>query len=382
MSSRDLNTPDKEYPATSANVLFVVRKLDVGGMERMVMALVNDLDRSQFTPSICTIEGAGRLAPELVSSGVEVIALNKPPGFSVRCIWRLRQLLKSRRVDIVHSHNETAHIYSSLANRSLVHRLPLIHTKHGRGTSFVWRSRVRNQLSARFSDVVVPVSADIEKLCREQEKIPSSKLKTITNGVDLQPYEDAAARAPDRSEFVIGHVGRHDAVKNQAALIRVFARFASFFPESRLEFVGDGPLGQELKLLSEDLGVSESVVFHGYRSDIPDLMAGFDLFAMSSISEGTPLVVIEAMAARCPVVATDVGGLRDMVDDDDTGYLVPADDEDAMLEKWLALARDRKRCRQLGVTAQSRARAKYPMSRMVEDYESLYRDGLAARNNQ
>lgn len=354
-------------------ILFVVRALDVGGMERLVISLIKGLDPDRYEPIVCAIEAPGQLAPMLTDAGIQLVSLDKAPGLSFAAVKQLHRIIRENDIDLVHTHNNTGHFYATFARRFCTRRVPLIHTRHGRETPHIKKSVMRNALCSRLSDLVVAVSHDVAEVCRYVEKVPVRKLRTIVNGVSLQPYIDAARKRQTASNIVFGHVGRLYEVKDQAVLLRVFSRFLATYPDSELALVGDGPLRLELERLATDLGIDKSVIFYGYRSDIPDLMAGFDCFVMSSLSEGTPLVVIEAMAAQCPVIGTDVGGMSEVVVEGRTGFLVASGDEDAMLERWMHLAANRERYRRIGIEGQSVAQSTYRLEDMIEQYEALYR---------
>ena len=355
-------------------ILFVVRKLDVGGMERLVVDLLKSLDGERFTVVVCAIEDVGLLDKQVTDAGVELIHLNKPPGLDWKVPWMLRNVIRDRRIDLIHTHNSTGHFYAALANRLLWRRRPLVHTKHGKGELARPRSVWRNRIASLFSDSIVAVSRDVEKVCHEVEGVPLRKLVTIINGVDVESYALAGcAREPRQNEgMVFGHVGRLSEEKNQGMLLRVFQRFRAEYPTAKLVLVGDGPLRGELEALALEYGISDGVTFAGYRSDVPEVMATFDCFVMSSHTEGTPLVVIEAMAAQCPVIGTDVGGMSDLVQDGSTGFLVPSCDEDAMLRRWRQLAESRDNSRSMGIAGQKRAQANFGLMGMVHSYERLY----------
>lgn len=355
-----------------AKILLVVRNLDVGGMERMIIELVNNMDRDQFEPLLCTIEEAGQLADNLAASGTRLIALQKGPGLSMQCVFKLRDLIKQENIDLIHTHNETASFYATLANTLLFKSRPVIHTKHGRGTPENKKSVIRNRLSSRLTDIVVAVSADVKKLCHDLEWVPERKLRTIINGVGLEPYVRAAEQRSERAEFVFGHVGRLSAVKNQGLLIRAFAEVVKSVPYARLVIVGDGDKRAELAALVKELNIENEVDLSGYRADIPEQLSNVDCFVLSSLSEGTPLVTIEAMAAKCPVIATDVGGLRAMIAEGETGFLVPSQDQAALAERMTYLAEHRDECLLMGERAQRHAVENYSVEDMVQSYQALY----------
>lgn len=356
------------------NLLFVVLSLNVGGLERMVIELIQGLHRKRHKIVICCLEEPGSLAHHLVDLGIEVIHLSKPPGIKLAVAWKIAALARARAIHLIHTHNSGPHFYGALAARLTAR--PVVHTKHGRNQPHD-RSRVLlNRLAAAMSNTVVTVSADALELSAQLEKVPRKKLRVIPNGLDLSPYiaTDRQQRlAPlRRGEINIGHVGRLSVEKNQAMLLRVFQRFVVDYPRASLHLVGDGPERAALERLAAQLALTARVRFWGYRSDVMAALAEFDWFALSSLTEGMPLAVIEAMATGMPIVATDVGGLREMIHDGQSGLLVPAADEARMLQCWQELARAPERTLAMGASARRQAQEEYGLERMLARYEALY----------
>jgi glycosyltransferase involved in cell wall biosynthesis len=175
-------------------------------------------------------------------------------------------------------------------------------------------------------------------------------------------------------------VARLSPVKDQATLLRAVARVVSEIPDFHLDIVGDGPSRVGLVSLTAELGLDTHVTFHGATDDVPRFLAGARLFVLSSISEGVPLTILEAMAAGLPVVSTDVGGVEEVVANQQTGLLVPPSDADALAGAMLELLLDSERSQRMGSAAQRRAQERFDAREMVRNYESLYHECLAKRS--
>ena len=358
-------------------ILFVVRSLHVGGMEQMVIQLATGLDPARYDVKFCTIEDAGQLADRLTEKGIELVALNKPAGLKLGFALRLRKIINAWQPDIIHTHNETGHFYAALASVGR-RKSRLIHTKHGRDNPENKKAVARHRLSSRLSDVIVAVSDDVAKVCEEVEKVPAHKLRTIVNGIDLESYLKIDRQGGNPQPIVFGHVGRLSEVKNQKLMIDAFAQVCREIPDCRLVIAGDGPLRNELEDQASGLGVSDQVSFLGYRSDIASVLSDFDVFLLSSVSEGTPLVVIEAMAAGLPVVATNVGGLAQMLKDQQCGFLTPSGDAQALAGRMIELAANHEMRLRFGERARQIAAARYNLRRMIDEYCDIY-DALHLR---
>jgi sugar transferase (PEP-CTERM/EpsH1 system associated) len=210
-------------------------------------------------------------------------------------------------------------------------------------------------------------------------RIPVPKLELIMNGVDTErfaPQLPAAAAPWTDDPFVIGTVGRLQDVKDQATLIEAFALLCARRPALRaglrLAVVGDGPLRARLAQKAQDAGVADLVWFPGARNDIPELMRSFDLFALSSIAEGTPVTLLEAMACGLPVVATAVGGIPEVVQDGVNGALVPASNPAALAQALGRYVDERALVARHGAAARANIERHYSVAAMVGAYTALY----------
>jgi glycosyltransferase involved in cell wall biosynthesis len=235
--------------------------------------------------------------------------------------------------------------------------------------------------AAQLAHAFVAVSETTFDQARAQRDAPLTRMHTIANGIRLERYHpDAEARAAVRVElglgdaWVVGTVGRLDTYKNQAMLVRAVAPLLS--SDFRLVIVGDGPARGEVEAEIAKLREPRWVVMTGRRMDVPYLIPAFDVFALSSKTEGLPLVVPEAMAAGLPIVTTAVGGLPGVVDEGRTGLLVPVD-EAALRDALAKLSDDRQLARAMGEHAREAALDRYSADRMVEAYLDLYRDARA-----
>ncbi|MEM1433803.1 MAG: glycosyltransferase [Pseudomonadota bacterium] len=354
-------------------MMMLVLNLDVGGQERMLIELSRALDADRFRPLICCLEGRGVLAATAEAAGLEVLALEKPEGFSLRTAGQLRTLIRSRGIRLVHSHNNPGLLYGALstAGSTVVH----VHTKHGVG-SVSASTKWLNWLSGLTAKSVVPVSEALLDQCANREGIPRRKLTLINNGVDLTPYLNIAREPGSCSAPVIGHVARLTAIKNQGRLLALFSSFLEHYPAARLVIVGDGPERAALEAKVQQAGIGDQVEFAGLRTDIDQFMRGFDWFALTSDSEGTPISVIEAMAAGLPITSTRVGGMADVVEEGVTGFLAAPDDHAKLLQDWLRLAQDPLLRHSLGAQARAYAQSNYGIGKMVTAYQQLYQQAL------
>jgi glycosyltransferase involved in cell wall biosynthesis len=365
------------------SIVHVLSSFGLGGQERVALELATSQVRRGHRVAVISLAPPpdGPLAAEFRAAGVTTRTVAKRGGIDATLTPRLAWHLRAARAEIVHTHNPQPLIYGAPAAR--LAGAAAIHTKHGvnpgsRGQMLLRRS------AARLVDFFVPVSEVTAQQARAQRDCEETKLVVIRNGIQLDRFRpDAAGRARVRAElaipadaWVVGTVGRVDEVKNQILLVAAMAPLLG--DRVRLVIVGDGPARPALDAAIAALPRPELVAALGRRLDVDRLLPAFDVFALSSTSEGLPLVVPEAMAAGLPVVATAVGGLPDVVDDGITGLLCPVD-EDALRHRLAALAGDRDRARAMGARAREVALSRYSAERMLDDYLGLYERALARR---
>jgi glycosyltransferase involved in cell wall biosynthesis len=203
----------------------------------------------------------------------------------------------------------------------------------------------------------------------------------IPNGIAPPPVPGPAERAAARAElllpaddFVIGIVARLSPQKAHEVLLSAFARVRKELPNARLVVVGDGDRREALETLAAELGIAEHTIFTGIRNDVAALLPGFDVACLSSVHEGVPIVVIEAMAAALPVVTTDCGSLRDMIDQGEQGYLVPIGDSNTLADRLIHIGGDESHRRQLGKNGRARVEREFDIAQTARAYERLLRE--------
>ena len=357
------------------SIIHVLSSYGVGGQERVALDLAIGQNARGHEVSVISLAEApdGAMADEFAAAGIAVGRVAKRGALDATLVPRLVRALRARRADVVHTHNPLPLIYGAPAARLV--RAAAIHTKHGMNPGGHGQHVLR-RVAARFIHAFVAVSDTTAAQAREQHDTPARKLHTIPNGIRLDRYApDPEARAAARVElglgdaWVIGTVGRLDTSKNQAMLVRAAAPVLS--SRVRLVIIGEGSARPEVEAAIAALPDPRWAVMTGRRMDVPRLVHAFDVFALSSRTEGLPLVVPEAMAAGLPIVTTGVGGLPGVVDDQVTGLVVPVD-EHAMAAALATLEADRDRARAMGVRGRAVALTRFSSDRMVEAYLELY----------
>ncbi|MFT4974536.1 MAG: glycosyltransferase involved in cell wall biosynthesis, partial [Myxococcota bacterium] len=347
-------------------IIELIPTLSVGGAERVVALLAEALSAEHdVTVVVLGSSSDSWIEVQLRAAGVAVVFLDKPPGLSPATVARLARQLQRLRPDVVHSH---LHVLKYLLPAQLTWRCPVVHTLHNIAEhEAVSLDRALQQLAFRAGVAAVSIGGAVtESVERVYGRPPHA---VITNGIPVTDYQappqaGAAIRAelslpPSAPVFVA--VGRLNPQKHHAALLTALSdpRLAAL--DARLIVAGEGELRPELEAQIERLGLSDRAQLLGVRSDVPALLAAADAFVISSTWEGNPLAVMEAMSAGCPVVATAVGCVPELVEEG-TGLLVPPDDSAALAEAMVVLAADRTHAAAMGRAGAAAATARFDVA--------------------
>lgn len=392
----DLSTNDSPSPAPPTSVssrrtlprrriAHVVLALRPGGLERVVLQLVEHVDRARFEHLVVALEDAGALAPELEGLGVPLQVFRRKRGLDVQVLAELANFFEDKRIDVVHTHNPSPHVYGSFAASIVRHRSALrpavVHTKHGRNHPDDGRRVMVNRVAATFSDRVVAVSDDARQVALDVEHIEPHRLVMIRNGVDTTkvcPGDGSVLRRElgvAEETLHIGCVARLSEEKDHATLLQALARLRLRLPRTHLTLAGDGPMRGNLEELAGRLGIRDIVKFLGFTADVVSLLRSFDVFALASRTEGTSLTLLEAAAAGLPIVATRVGGNAEIVTHGASGLLVPVGEPGALAEALEAIAQRVDR-RVMGERGREDVVARYDLAKMVAAYDTLYTEVL------
>ena len=362
----------------------VLHSLDIGGAEVLAAGLARDLsDRYQFVFA-CLDDEVGVLGDEFAERGVPMQVLYRQPGIDWKCALRLAGFFRKHRVQIVHAHQYTP-FFQSLLARMTYRRPPIVFTEHGRHFPD-YRSSKRvavNRALLRSDDRLIGVGESVRKALVENEGLPAHRTETIYNGVPLAKFlavrDDQELRQAVRKElgiqpgeFVVVQVARLNRLKDHATALRTIKRLRSDSVPVRLVLIGDGEERTQLQQLVNELQLHDVVILLGARKDIPQLLAAGDAFLLSSISEGIPLTLIEAMGAGVPIVSTSVGGIPEVIVHGVSGLLAAARDDAALAGYLQSLWRDPAQRRQLVEQASRRAVERFSLDQMHRQYVEVY----------
>lgn len=373
-------------------VMHLLHRFDTGGLENGVVNLINHMSPDAYRHMVVSLTEVTDFRQRLRRGDVECIALHKPPGHGARLYPRLWRLLRQCRPAIVHTRNLAA---LEMQVAAWAARVPVrIHGEHGRDVEDLDGSSIRHQrlrrLYSPFVHSYVALSQDLAGYLSGRVGIAPGRVHQIYNGVDVQrfhppsggpqPIAGAPFAAPEH--WLVGTVGRMQTVKNQVLLARAFVRMLQLQPGlrqcARLVMAGDGPLRGQVQSILEQAQAADLAWLPGEISDVPAVMRSLHCFVLPSLAEGVSNTILEAMASGLPVVATDVGGNRELVAHGVTGEVVPSGDVDAMAFALQRLAADPLRGVAMGCAGRDAVEGRFSLQAMVSAYQSLYDQALAA----
>ena len=357
-------------------VAHVVFRLDYGGLENGVVNVINGSSTDTCRHVVIALTEATEFADRL-ADGVSVYSLNKRPGKDLGAYVRLYKLFRRLKPDIVHTRNIGTMDCAFLA---FLARVPVrIHGEHGwdvhdpDGTNPKYRFMRR--VLHRFVNRIVTVSDDLKRWLSTSVGVPTAKIQHICNGVDIDRFRPAKQILEDR-ETVIGSVTRFSTIKDPLNLVEAFIELKRAGLRARLHMIGDGELYAEAVNKLREAGLQDHAWLPGSRDDIPEQLRSMDMFVLGSLREGISNTVLEAMASGLPVVASDTGGNRELIQNSVNGTLVPPGDREALAAAIRDYVQGPECRKRHGLASRDRVLSRYSLNTMVESYQRLYRSAL------
>lgn len=370
-------------PPHHQTLLVVITTLDFGGAETQVLELSKRFRAIGWTVSVVVLAPPMRFVQELESNSVCVHSLDmKPRRLSPRNIAHFRRVIADHEPHVVHSHMFHANIFTRMV-RPTIEMPVLISTAHSISEGGPLRS-LAYRLTDRFADVTTNVSQAAVDRYVDNGIAPRSRIRHIPNGIDTNRFcPDQAARRRARGElglddhFVFLCVGRFIDEKGHESLVRSFVRTRT---DTTLLLLGDGPERSHIEARVREFGLDDQIRFLGIRRDVPDLMNAADAYVTASEREGLPMVLLEASSTGLPIVATDVGGTREIVEHERTGLLVQPSDEEALthaMQRMREMPQPERRT--MGARGRQRTSKLYSLDVVVDQWEALYEELLQRR---
>lgn len=359
---------------------FGVAGSSIHGVSRLFSWWFPRYDPARYAVSLVGLKDPEPASELLRQQGIPVHHLGRGK-FDPRVVGDLVALARARKARILHVHGYAAADFGRLAARRVGAKLVL--HEHFADPRMPAYQGLADRLLAGLTDRAIAVSASTRDFLVEQRHVPARKVRLIWNGAPLDEFAASAASGTavrrelglPEDALVFGIVGRLSEQKGHRFLLDALAQVFPQAPGARLLVVGDGDRMQALRQQAGALGIADRVVFAGHRTDVPALLAALDVFCISSLYEGTPLALFEAMAAGSTIVSTAVDGCREILTDGETALLVPATDSRALAEALARVARDPALRARLADGAR-KASVRYDIRECVRQMESLYDEVL------
>jgi glycosyltransferase involved in cell wall biosynthesis len=372
------------------NVLHIYQNSKIGGIQQQILSDVRGYDREKFNPTVCCFGPKMELGKEIEKAGIDFVALNRQRynKFSIGIIVDLYRLMKERNIHVLRTHKYRANFYGRIAGK-LAGVPVIIASEHNiyrdeKEKRFI--RRATNKILAMVTDKMVTVSDAIRKDILRYDGISATKVMVLYNGVDTERFKAGVNFSDTRKQFsiskddvVIGFVGRLVINKGLNYLIEAAALLKNSF-NVKLLIVGDGSLMEELKQMAKDKGLEESVMFTGLRRDITDILSSIDIFVLSSIKEGFPNSLLEAMAMGKPVVATAVGGIPEVISHGTNGLLVQPADKEGLAAAIKTVIDNPLMAKNMGIAARDFIENNYSIKATAGRWEALYKSLLEEKS--
>ena len=351
-------------------VVHLVYSMGCGGLEKVIVNLING-SYDEVEHIIISLTPEFEMTAGIIPD-IQIFCLDKKPGKDIGCHFRLYKLLKQLSPDAINTYNFGTieyHVTAFLAGVKT-----RVHSDHGHGGDAQDGLNKKNnfirKISSYFIDDYVVVSQDLMDWVTQVVKVKPGRRHLIQNGVEV-PKQLFEVKGSGSGIKTISTVGRLDPVKNQALLLKAFKRVLDNYPSARLKIVGDGSEKEKLTKLAQELSITSTVDFLGYREDVKEQLVSSDVFVLSSHYEAMPMTILEAMAVGVPVVTTDVGGIRHFIDER-YAYFVTANSEEELAKSMCEALFRNKKTEDMILNSYNLVKRQYSIEAMISRYKDIY----------
>jgi glycosyltransferase involved in cell wall biosynthesis len=369
------------------NLLYIITKLELGGAQKQLLGLINHLDNKRFKPFLFTAQDGLLIPDALAITGLQIRRsrfLERPlrPLKDVFALIQIYRYIKKNNIDIVHTHSSKAGVLGRWAAKFARARF-IIHTVHGWSFNdyqaglmrkfYIWLERI----TAKVTDKIIVVS-NFDKYKGLNNNIgPESKYSLIRYGIDYAQFNIKDNRIKEELRFntndmVVGMVACLKPQKSPQDFIKLAFLIHKALPDIKFILAGNGVLRENIERLICQFGLEKQVFLLGWRRDIPKILSAIDVLVLTSLWEGLPIVALEAMASSCPVVATDTGGIREVIQEGKTGFLVAPGDIEGMARKTIDLLKDRNLRKIVVENAKVSLGFNFQVENMARESQGLY----------
>jgi len=370
---------------TKIKIVHIIDEFIAAGAQQLLIDLLKNMDKSIYHFTTIGLLDDGGLKDDIINAGSDVIVFDKKEGVDLSLLIKLTRQLSSAKADVVHTHLFSAGLWGRLA--AVLAGVPvIIHTEHN---ITAWKNKTRRWIDKSlgyFTDKIIAVSDDVRQSLINIEKIAPAKIKLIKNGIDFSRLNQTD---PDliRKEFgisdhhkVVGIVAGLNEKKGHDYFIEAAANILKRRNSTKFFIIGDGPLRRNLKELVIQKKLTRDVIFTGVRRDVQNFLSLMNVFVLSSVREGLPLSLLEALWMKVPAVVTNVGGMPEVIRNGETGLLVPPQNAEAMATAIETMLDKPQQARDMAERAFDFIRIFFSVNAMVQEYQNLYQECIHHEN--
>lgn len=357
------------------NLIHIIPDLGTGGAEKLVIDLCKNIDKEKINCKIVSLYSSNNTIYEKIAkeNSIEIEYLNKRPGLDISIVKKIIKIIKKSHVDVIHTHlYVTPYVY--LANL-LSGKKKWIHTVHNIAEKEFCRGTVKFLMKYLYRNkIVVPIaiSKTIHESIRNFYNISTDEIRCIYNGIDTTKFvKSSYNECKKNKEIQFIHVGRFNKQKNHRLLVRSFNDAIKVNNNIKLKLIGDGELRKEVQEYVNELGLKDNIEFKGIKEDIPLEMNSSDVFILSSDWEGLPISILEAMSCGLPIISTDAGGVKDIVNNNYNGIIVDIGDYNALTKAILEISKDSQKRLDMGIRSKEIS-TMYDIKNITNQYQILY----------
>lgn len=370
------------------NLLYIITKLELGGAQKQLLSLIKNLDQGRFNLFLFAGQDGLLVSDFLRIGGLTLKGsrwLERPINIfkDFLSLFEICRFIKKNNIDIVHTHSSKAGILGRLAGKLTQVKI-IVHTVHGWSFNdyqpvwfrrlFIWLERV----NAQFSDKLIVVSEHDRKKGLVNRIGKEGQYRLIRYGIDYGEFNITERGIREEfglnNDLVIGMISCFKPQKSPQDFIKLASLINQGLPDVKFFLVGDGVLRSQIENLINRFGLQKTVILSGWRRDIARILSAIDIFVLTSLWEGLPISVLEAMAASKAVVATNTGGIAEVIFETKTGFLVPAHNINAMHRRLAILLKDENARKQIGKNAKASLTSEFSLENMVNNTRDLYDD--------
>ena len=349
-------------------IIHIITSLNIGGAEKLLLDLTQNIGREKYEVKVATVIKGGVLVSEFEKAGIEVKIFKKKGKLGMGVIWKIFRYLRREKPQIVHTHLFGGDTWGRIA--AILARVPIIiSTEHNTNIDEGISKRIVKKFLSFFTAKIIAVSEAVKKYSIQKDHISGKEMEVILNGVQMNKFLSISQK-----EFgdppIIGIVGRLEEQKGHKYLFEAL-NLLKVIPWT-LWIIGEGSKKAELERLAKNLDLRERVMFLGARDNISEILDKIDIFVLPSLWEGLGIAVIEAAAAGKPIVASRVGGIPEIIENERTGVLVESKNVKSLADGLERVLLGEGEALLMGRSARDYVKEKFDIKRMVKEYEKLY----------